>query len=137
MIVIMKQGSAPEQVESVVKRVEEMGYKVHLSRGESRTIVGIIGADDYRIHQDSFLALDGVENVVRIMQPFKLASRDFVEGDTVIDVNGAKIGGEQIAVFAGPCSVESREMILESAHMIKEAGATFLRGGAFKPRSRP
>jgi 3-deoxy-7-phosphoheptulonate synthase len=137
MIVVMKQGAAPERIEAVVKRVEEMGYKVHLSRGEARTIVGIIGADDYKIHQDSFLAMDGVENVVRIMQPFKLASRDFVEGNSCIDVNGAKIGGEQIAVFAGPCSVESREMILETAHMVKEAGATFLRGGAFKPRSSP
>ncbi len=137
MIVIMKQGATPAQVETVVNRVEEMGYKVHLSRGEARTIVGIIGADDYKIHQDNFLSIEGVENTVRIMQPYKLASRDFVEGNTVINVNGAEIGGERIAVFAGPCSVESRQQILETAHMVKEAGATFLRGGAFKPRSSP
>ena len=137
MIVIMKQGAAPEQVEAVVRRVEELGYKVHLSRGEARTIVGIIGADDYLLHQDTFLAMEGVENTIRIMQPFKLASRDFVEGSSCIPVRDAEIGGERIAVFAGPCSVESREQILETAHAVKEAGATFLRGGAYKPRSSP
>jgi 3-deoxy-7-phosphoheptulonate synthase len=137
MIVIMKQGAAPEHVEAVVKRIEELGYKVHLSRGEARTIVGVIGADDYRLHQDTFLAMDGVENTVRIMQPFKLASRDFVEGNSRYQIRDSEVGGERIAVFAGPCSVESRQQILETAHAVKEAGATFLRGGAFKPRSSP
>ncbi len=137
MIVVMKQGAAQDQVEEVVKRVEELGYKVHLSRGEARTIVGIIGADDYLIQQDTFEVLDGVEKTVRIMQPYKYASRDFVQSSTKIPVNGTNVGGEKVVVMAGPCSVESREQILETAHAVKEAGGSVLRGGAFKPRSSP
>ena len=137
MIIVMRSHAEPKQVESVVKRVEELGYKVHLSRGEARTIIGIIGADEHLISGESFEVMDGVEKTMRVMQPFKLASRDFSEADTVIDVGGAPIGSRKIVVMAGPCSVESRQMILESAHMVKEAGATVLRGGAFKPRSSP
>ncbi len=137
MIVVMKQGAAQDQVEEVVKRVEELGYKVHLSRGEARTIVGIIGADDYLIQQDTFEVLEGVEKTVRIMQPYKYASRDFVQSSTQIPVNGINVGGEKVVVMAGPCSVESREQILETAHAVKEAGGSVLRGGAFKPRSSP
>ncbi|MCY3904725.1 MAG: 3-deoxy-7-phosphoheptulonate synthase [Caldilineaceae bacterium] len=137
MIVVMKQHASPEEVEGVVKRVEELGYKVHLSRGEARTVVGIIGADDYLIQQDTFEVLDGVEKTVRIMQPYKYASRDFVPSSTAIPVNGITVGGEKIVVMAGPCSVESREQILETAHAVKEAGGSVLRGGAYKPRSSP
>ena len=137
MIVVMKQGAAQDQVEEVVKRVEELGYKVHLSRGEARTIVGIIGADDYLLQQDTFEVLDGVEKTVRIMQPYKYASRDFAQSSTTIPVNGINVGGEKVVVMAGPCSVESREQILETAHAVKEAGGSVLRGGAFKPRSSP
>ena len=137
MIVVMKQYASPEEVEGVVKRVEELGYKVHLSRGEACTIIGIIGADDYLIQQDTFEVLDGVEKTVRIMKPYKYASRDFVPSSTSISVNGVSVGGEKIVVMAGPCSVESREQILETAHAVKEAGGSVLRGGAFKPRSSP
>ena len=137
MIVVMKQYASPEEVEGVVKRVEELGYKVHLSRGEARTIIGIIGADDYLIQQDTFEVLDGVEKTVRIMKPYKYASRDFVPSSTSISVNGVSVGGKKIVVMAGPCSVESREQILETAHAVKEAGGSVLRGGAFKPRSSP
>ncbi len=137
MIVVMKQHASPEAVEAVVKRVEELGYKVHLSRGEARTIIGIIGADDYLIQQDTFEVLDGVEKTVRIMQPYKYASRDFAQSSTTISVNGINVGGDKIVVMAGPCSVESREQILETAHAVKEAGGSVLRGGAFKPRSSP
>lgn len=137
MIIVMKQGAAQAEVESVVKRVEELGYKVHLSRGEARTIIGIIGADEHKLQQETFEVMDGVEKTMRVMQPFKMASRDFAPSNTVIDVNGVKIGGDRIAIMAGPCSVEGREMIIETAHMVKEAGATILRGGAFKPRSSP
>ena len=137
MIVVMKQNAAPEDVEAVVKRVEDLGYKVHLSRGEARTIIGIIGADDYLLQQNTFEVLDGVEKTVRIMQPYKFASRDFVQSSTEISVNGVKVGGQKIVVMAGPCSVESREQILETAHAVKEAGGSVLRGGAFKPRSSP
>ena len=137
MIIVMKHGASQGQIEAVVKRVEELGFKVHLSRGEALTIVGIIGADEHKIQQESFEVMDGVDKTMRVMQPFKLASRDFAPHNTVINVNGVQIGGKQIAVMAGPCSVEGREMIIETAHMVKEAGATILRGGAFKPRSSP
>ena len=137
MIIVMKQGAAPSTVEAVVNRVEELGYKVHLSRGEARTIVGIIGADEYLLQRATFDVMDGVEKTMRVMQPYKIASRDFSHEATVIDVNGVKIGGEQIVVMAGPSSVEGREMIIDMAHAVKAAGATILRGGAFKPRSSP
>ena len=137
MIIVMRSHAEPTAIEAVVKRVEEMGYKVHLSRGEARTIIGIIGADEHLIQNEAFEVMDGVEKTMRVMQPFKLASRDFSEANTVINVNGVEVGGKRIVVMAGPCSVESREMILESAQMVKEAGASILRGGAFKPRSSP
>jgi 3-deoxy-7-phosphoheptulonate synthase len=137
MIIVMQQQAKPAQVENVVRRIEDLGYKVHLSRGEARTIIGIIGADEHLIHESSFEAMDGVEKTMRVMQPYKVASRDFSEVRTVIDVNGVHIGGQRIVVMAGPCSIEGREMIIETAHAVKEAGATVLRGGAFKPRSSP
>lgn len=138
MIIVMKQGAGQPDIEAVVKRVEELGKKVHLSRGESRTIIGVIGADEYMVNEANFEVMDGVEKTMRVMQPYKLASRDFSHENTKITLNGGiTIGGKQIAVMAGPCSVESRDMILETAHMVKEAGATILRGGAFKPRSSP
>ncbi|HRW05901.1 MAG TPA: 3-deoxy-7-phosphoheptulonate synthase [Caldilineaceae bacterium] len=137
MIVVMKQGASQSQIEGVVNRIEELGKKVHLSRGEARTIIGVIGADEHMVNEANFEVMDGVERTMRVMQPYKLASRDFSHEDTVIDVNGVKIGGKKVAVIAGPCSVESREMIIETAHMVKEGGADILRGGAFKPRSSP
>ena len=137
MIIVMKSHAAPKDIEAVVGRVEELGYKVHLSRGEARTIIGVIGADEHLIQNSAFEVMDGVERTMRVMQPYKLASRDFSEANTVIEINGVRIGGPKIIVMAGPCSVESREMILETAHAVKAAGATVLRGGAFKPRSSP
>ena len=137
MIIVMKQNAAQPDIEAVVKRVEELGKKVHLSRGEARTIIGVIGADEHMVSEANFEVMDGVEKTMRVMQPYKLASRDFSHENTVINVNGVAIGGKKIIVMAGPCSVESRAMILETAHRVKEAGATVLRGGAFKPRSSP
>ncbi len=137
MIIVMKSHAAPKDIEAVVGRVEELGYKVHLSRGEARTIIGVIGADEHLIQNSAFEVMDGVERTMCVMQPYKLASRDFSEANTVIEINGVRIGGPKIIVMAGPCSVESREMILETAHAVKAAGATVLRGGAFKPRSSP
>lgn len=137
MIIVMKQGAGQTDIEAVVKRVEELGKKVHLSRGEARTIIGVIGADEHMVSEANFEVMDGVEKTMRVMQPYKLASRDFSHENTVIDANGVAIGGKKIVVMAGPCSVESRQMILDTAHMVKEAGATVLRGGAFKPRSSP
>ncbi|CAN5435316.1 3-deoxy-7-phosphoheptulonate synthase [soil metagenome] len=137
MIIVMKQSAEQKDIEAVVKRVEELGKKVHISRGEARTIIGVIGADEHMIQQTTFEVMDGVEKTMRVMQPYKLASRDFSHQTTIIDVNGIQIGGKKVIVMAGPCSVESREMILETAHAIKAAGGTILRGGAFKPRSSP
>ena len=137
MIIVMKSHAAPKEIEGVVKRVEELGYKIHLSRGEARTIIGVIGADEHLIANSTFEVMDGVERTMRVMQPYKMASRDFSASDTVLDVGGVSVGGKRIVVMAGPCSVESREMILETAHLVKAAGATILRGGAFKPRSSP
>ena len=104
MIIVMQQNAQPNTIEAVVNRVEGMGYKVHLSRGEARTIIGVIGADEHRIEQSQFEAMDGVEKTMRVMQPFKAASRDFSHGDTVIDVNGVLIGGTKVVVMAGPCA---------------------------------
>lgn len=137
MIIVMKQGAPPQEIEDVVRRVEELGYKVHLSRGEARTIVGVVGANEHELNEDTFRVMDGVEKTMRVMQPYRLASRDFTQMDTVLTVEGVPIGGKRVTVMAGPCSVEGREMILETAHAVKEAGATILRGGAFKPRSSP
>jgi 3-deoxy-7-phosphoheptulonate synthase len=137
MIIVMQQHAEPKNIEAVVKRIEELGYKVHLSRGEARTIIGIIGADEHKLQTGSFEAMDGVEKTMRVMQPYKVASRDFSPENTILNVNGVAIGGNKIVVMAGPCSVESRQMLLETAHAVKEAGGTILRGGAFKPRSSP
>jgi 3-deoxy-7-phosphoheptulonate synthase len=137
MIIVMKQGTPPANVEVVVRRVEELGYKVHLSRGEARTIIGVIGANEHELNEDTFQVMEGVEKTMRVMQPFRMAARDFTQMDSIISVNGVEIGGCKVVVMAGPCSVEGRTMILETAHAVKEAGATVLRGGAFKPRSSP
>jgi len=137
MIVVMKQGAPAPEIEAVVRRVEELGYKVHLSRGEARTIIGIIGANEHELSEDNFQVMDGVEKTMRVMQPYRMVSRDFTQMNSVIDVNGVQIGGRKVVVMAGPCSVEGREMILETAHAVKEAGASVLRGGAYKPRSSP
>jgi 3-deoxy-7-phosphoheptulonate synthase len=113
-----------------------MGYKVHLSQGEERTIIGVVG-DDRPIDRNQFEALEGVEKTVPILRPFKLASRDFRAQNSVFNLNGVQIGGPRIAVIAGPCAVESRAQLLETAQAVKEAGATMLRGGAYKPRTSP
>jgi 3-deoxy-7-phosphoheptulonate synthase len=119
-----------------VARVEALGYRVHLSAGEERTIIGVIG-DDRPIDRTHFEMLDGVEKTVPILKPFKMASRDMHPQDTIVSLNDIKIGGPQIIIMAGPCSVETRTQIVETALAVKEAGAQVLRGGAYKPRSSP
>lgn len=136
MIIIMKMAASQEEVEGVVQRVESLGFRTHLSQGEERTIIGVIG-DERPLDKDSLGRMHGVERIVPILRPFKLASRDFQPEDTVFRLNGHSIGGTKIIVMAGPCAVESREQIIEAAHMVKEAGAHLLRGGAFKPRTSP
>ncbi|MEK6574813.1 MAG: 3-deoxy-7-phosphoheptulonate synthase, partial [Chloroflexota bacterium] len=132
----MKTRATTAQVSAVVTRVESMGYRVHLSQGEETTIIGVIG-DDRPIDRTQFELLDGVEKTMPVLKPFKLASRDMHPQDTLIPLNGLQVGGPTVAIIAGPCSVESRTQILEAAHAVKEAGATALRGGAFKPRTSP
>ena len=136
MIVIMERRASPEQVDHVVERVEELGFKAHVSRGEERTIIGVIG-DERPVAVESLEVLAGVERVVPVLQPFKLASRDFKPDNSIVKIDGVSIGGDEIIVMAGPCAVESREQIFETAWAVKEAGAKVLRGGAFKPRTSP
>ncbi|HHB90692.1 MAG TPA: 3-deoxy-7-phosphoheptulonate synthase [Anaerolineae bacterium] len=136
MIVIMKPTATKDELQRVLDRVESLGLEAHLSSGESHTIIGLIG-DTGRISRNLFEVMPGVERVVRVAEPFKLANREFHPKDTIIQVGGVTIGGDQLVVMAGPCSVESRSQLLETAHAVKEAGAHILRGGAFKPRSSP
>jgi 3-deoxy-7-phosphoheptulonate synthase len=136
MIIVMKSGASSRQISAAVARVEAMGYRVHLSQGEERTIIGVIG-DDRPIDRSAFELLDGVEKTVPILKPFKMASRDMHPQDTIVSLNGVKIGGPQIIIMAGPCAVENRTQILETAQAVKEAGAQMLRGGAYKPRTSP
>jgi 3-deoxy-7-phosphoheptulonate synthase len=136
MIVVLKPGLTEAEIQKVVNRIESFGLKAHISEGTERTIIGAIG--DERLMVDQTLeSFPGVEKVLPILKPYKLVSREFQKADTIIAVNGRKIGGKRIHVMAGPCSVESRDQVLESALPVKEAGATFLRGGAFKPRTSP
>ena len=136
MIIVMKHLASPEQIRGVVSQVETHGFQAHLSQGSERTIIGVVG-DDRPLENDLFELMDGVEKVVRILQPFKLASRDFHPEDTTFEVRGVPIGGTKLAIMAGPCAVESRSQLIETAWAVKEAGAGILRGGAFKPRSSP
>lgn len=136
MIIVMKPSATDADTTQVIKRIHNLGLQEHLSRGDAQTIIGVVG-DTKRVDRTGFEVLSGVERTLRITQPFKLASREFSATNTVIDVRGVKVGGTQSVVMAGPCSVESRDQILETAYAVKEAGAHFLRGGAFKPRSSP
>jgi 3-deoxy-7-phosphoheptulonate synthase len=136
MIVVMKKGATSAQIANVAARIEQLGCRVHLSEGEERTIIGVIG-NGRPLDREPIERLDGVERTVPILRPFKLASREFHPQDTVVKVNGVSIGGKQLVVMAGPCAVESCEQLLETAHVVKEAGGRVLRGGAFKPRTSP
>ncbi len=136
MIIIMKINATERNIEAVVSRVETEGFKTHLSRGEERTIIGIIG-DERRLDRGAITRMNGVDRVVPVLRPFKLASRDFQPEDSKITINGHVFGDQKVIVMAGPCSVESREQMMQTALAVKEAGAHMLRGGAFKPRTSP
>lgn len=136
MMIIMKANATPQQVEAVIAQVKTEGLNVHLSQGVEATIIGAIG-ETHSIPADRFEGLEGVESVQRITQPYKLASRQFHPEDTRVTLDGFAVGGEEIAIIAGPCSVESRSQIVETALAVKEAGACALRGGVFKPRTSP
>lgn len=136
MVIVMRSGASQQEIEQVAQKITAYGLTPHVSRGVERTIIGAIG-DERILREVALEALPGVEKVLPILKPFKLASRDFKPENSVILVNGVEVGGERLAVIAGPCSVEGREMVLEVARAVKAAGARLLRGGAFKPRTSP
>jgi len=136
MVVVMKKGVSQEQIKLVEERLISEGFSVHLSQGVNRTIMGVIGEPGL-IDPQVIVSLPGVEKVVPIMQPFKLASRDFKHENSVIQVGNRVVGDGRVTIVAGPCAIEGREGFLEAALAVKEAGADMLRGGAFKPRTSP
>lgn len=137
MLVVMKHGATDGQVEDVVRAIEDMGYRARPMPGAQRTTVGLVG-NDGRVEESRLVGIEGVLRVIHVSPPYKQVSREWWPEDTVVELpNGVRIGERDIVVMAGPCSVESREQILETAHRVAEAGATALRGGAFKPRTSP
>src|ERR1700674_1838302 len=137
MVIVMQEGATDAQIQHVIDRLVASGFNVHRSTGESHTVLGAVGVHRDFDHRD-FELLDGVREVMRITQPFKLASRQFKPEGTIVDLGrGVKIGGPEVVIAAGPCSVESREQIFSIAESVAKAGAKILRGGAFKPRTSP
>lgn len=136
MIIVMKPNATKENIEHIEDRLHQVGLKAHLSTGEDCTIIGVIG-DRKKIANLEMNMMEGVEKTVRITEKYKLVSRHFHPEDTIVDVDGVKIGGKEVVVMAGPCSVESIDQLREAAHAVKQGGAQFLRGGAFKPRTSP
>ncbi|MCU0519270.1 MAG: 3-deoxy-7-phosphoheptulonate synthase [Anaerolineae bacterium] len=136
MIIIMEHGATTSQIANVSARVEQMGCQVHLSEGQERTIIGVIG-NGRPIDREQIERMSGVERTVPVLRPFKLASREFHPQDTVFPINGVSIGGNQVIVMAGPCTVEGAAQLMETAQAVKAAGAHALRGGAYKPRTSP
>ncbi|MCT4598344.1 MAG: 3-deoxy-7-phosphoheptulonate synthase [Vallitalea sp.] len=136
MIIVMKAKTPREDIDKLIKNLEVKGMEVHETIGFNYSILGLIG-DTTKLNKEQIESYDNVEKVMRVQHPFKLASRLFHPENTVIDIDGTKIGGDNITVIAGPCSVESREQVIEVAQDVKKAGATILRGGAYKPRSSP
>lgn len=138
MIIVMKHGATREQLLEVKQRIRDLGYKPHVIHGETCNIIGAVGDERGKTVLQSLESMDGVENVMPILQPYKLASREVCPEPSVIELApGLSIGGEQLIVMAGPCSVEGEEQLIETAQAVKAAGATVLRGGAFKPRTSP
>jgi 3-deoxy-7-phosphoheptulonate synthase len=136
MIVVMKTGSSQDEISKVTKRIEDSGLTAHISQGVEHTVIGVLGEVFPELH-DTLELLSGVEQVIPVTKPYKLASREFHPQDTIVELNGVAIGGNEIVVMAGPCAIESEEQLLSTAQAVKAAGATVLRGGAFKPRTSP
>jgi 3-deoxy-7-phosphoheptulonate synthase len=136
MIIVLRPHPTDEEIDHVVERIHELGFKAHLSKGEHRTIIGVIG-DESKLQAEPLQAIPGVEQVLPILKPFKLASREFNQKDTVIEVGKVKVGGGSLAMIAGPCAIEGAALLDDIAAKIKAAGANILRGGAFKPRTSP
>jgi len=137
MIIVMKQGATKEQIDHVIDRIHQLGYKSHPIYGEQRTVIGAIGDERGKFRLESLASVPGVEIVMPILTPYKLVGKDLKKEPTIIRVGEHTIGADEFMLVAGPCSVESREQIIETAKAVKKAGAQYLRGGAFKPRSSP
>jgi 3-deoxy-7-phosphoheptulonate synthase len=137
MIVVMRPGVSDHDIEEVVNRILENGYKANVIRGDQRSIIGVIGTSFYTEFAEMLASVASVENVIPVSKKYKLASREFNPVNTVINVRDVVIGGDEVVVMAGPCSVESEHQLLETAHAVRERGARILRGGAFKPRTSP
>jgi 3-deoxy-7-phosphoheptulonate synthase len=137
MIVEMRRDASKDDVDHVIERAHSFGFEVQLNLGTEKTVVAILGGDTGKIQTDVFAVLPGVEGVTRVMKPYKLASREFHPRPSKINVSGVEIGGERVVVMAGPCAVESEEQLMETARAVKELGAAFVRGGAYKPRTSP
>jgi 3-deoxy-7-phosphoheptulonate synthase len=140
MMIVMKESATEEEIEAVVGKIERAGARAHPSRGARVTVIGAIGdvEQDASVESIGLEGLPGVDRVVPILKPYKLASAQFRHGErTVLDIDGRKVGGEHFALIAGPCTVESREQTLHTARVVRDAGATLLRGGAYKPRTSP
>jgi len=136
MIIVINGKASKSHVEKVVQKLYEMGHKVHISRGEKQIVLGVIG-DVENLASVPLYAFDGVEEIIPIAKPYKLASREFKSFDTIVKVKEVVIGGKEVVVMAGPCVVENKKQIFETAQQVKAAGARILRGGAFKPRTSP
>jgi len=136
MIIVLRPNPTDAQIRHVVERIEALGLVPHLSKGVSRTIIGVIGEED-RLHAEPLLAIDGVERVVPILKPFKLASREFHPEPSTFEVKGVKVGGGHLMMIAGPCAIEGEARLMAIAEAVRDAGANVLRGGAFKPRTSP
>jgi 3-deoxy-7-phosphoheptulonate synthase len=136
MMIVMRTGANQKEIAAVIEEVERLGLHAHLSNGAERTVIGLVG-ETRQVNKDQIKLMPGVDRVVPISRPYKLASREFSPQDTVFPLDGVNIGGDEIVIIAGPCSVESRAQLLETAQAVREAGAHALRGGAFKPRTSP
>jgi 3-deoxy-7-phosphoheptulonate synthase len=137
MIVNMQNTATPDEINHIIDRIKECGFQAHVVEGAERTIIGAIGSSGRRSEIEALRAAPGVAEVIQISHPFKLVSRQLRQARTVVDVRGTKIGGGDLVVIAGPCSVESEEQLMQTAHAVKASGATMLRGGAYKPRTSP
>jgi 3-deoxy-7-phosphoheptulonate synthase len=137
MIIAMKSDATEEEIDEVCEAIRRYGYKPHLIRGDERVVIGAVGHGDNKDHLQSLRSSPGVEDVVPILQPYKIVSRELKKEKTVIQVGDLEIGGKEFVVMAGPCSVETRDQLLETANAVKRAGAQILRGGAYKPRTSP
>ncbi len=136
MMIIMRESATDNDIDHLIEKVKEVGVDVHVSKGAFATVIGLVG-DTMKARDLPLATFPGVERVVPILKPFKLVGREFHPSDTIVDVRGVKVGGNNFTVMAGPCSVESREVYLDIAKFVAKTGAQILRGGAFKPRSSP